>query len=251
MELKGTTMKKTLNVRASGRFFTLIELLITIAIIAILAGVLLPALNSARKKAQAISCISNQKQTMLGVIQYTVDSNGYLSLHNCLAVSGNILEGVYQPDSSVPTNQFAKYKFLFCPTNLQSQSSSTNLYCFNNLFGCRRESWDNWVPTAENAYAQYEQEGKRYIYVNLPRLKQPSQYMLIADSIHKTTFQPYSILETKNAPGAFHLRHNGRCNLSFADGHVSSRALAWFIQNLTQYAPAIVTENLYTYYGTR
>lgn len=249
--MKGNQMKSDRKIYPAERHFTLIELLITIAIIAILAGVLLPALNSARKKAQAISCVSNQKQTMLGVIQYTLDSNGYLSLHNCLPVSGNILEGVYQPDSSVPTNQFAKYKFLFCPSNLQTQSSSTNLYCFNNLFGCRRESWDNWVPTVENAYVQYEKEGRRYIYVNLPRLKQPSQYILIADSINKTTFQPYSILETKNGLGGFYLRHNGRCNLSFADGHVSSRALGWFLQNLTQYAPAIVSENLYIYYGSR
>ncbi|MFA7232188.1 MAG: DUF1559 domain-containing protein [Victivallaceae bacterium] len=67
------------NVCSKGRF-TLIELLVVIAIIAILAAMLLPALNKAREKAKTIKCASNLKQVGTALFQYTNDFQDYIPM---------------------------------------------------------------------------------------------------------------------------------------------------------------------------
>ncbi len=67
--------------------FTLIELLIVIAIIAILAGMLLPVLGNARNKAREISCRSNLKQLGLAVNMYIGDNQGFLPLRELTMTS--------------------------------------------------------------------------------------------------------------------------------------------------------------------
>ena len=81
-------MRKTTVRRAYCRGFTIVELLVTIAIIAILATLLLPALSKAKAKGQQISCLNNLKQLTLCWTMYADDNDGRLAPNNVKGATG-------------------------------------------------------------------------------------------------------------------------------------------------------------------
>ncbi len=79
------------------RGFTLIELLVVMSIIAILIGLLMPALAAARQESQMLACLANERQVMQGLIAFSVKHQGYMvkGSNNGYATGGTISDGAY------------------------------------------------------------------------------------------------------------------------------------------------------------
>jgi prepilin-type N-terminal cleavage/methylation domain-containing protein/prepilin-type processing-associated H-X9-DG protein len=184
--------------------FTLIELLVVIAVIAILAGLLLPALGKAKERAKAAKCISNLKQIGVAAHMYAHDSENVLQLDATIP-DPNITWGTL-----LYSNVNLGQKEIFvCPSYKPFQFAN-----WQNIYGIRRDPPTNCV------------RGPAGVFFRVDCISDPSEYLLVADTTSQgvagwTARQCY-IFKAAGPAKNIHARHNARANGVFLDGHAEA-----------------------------
>lgn len=202
------------------KLFSLIELLITIAIIAILAGILLPALNSAREKGKAIACAGTGKQLGYALLTYTDLAGGWVLASQAPAGSwARSLElyGVLKGSGAISgdgSGCHMQSKILSCPSQEPLKAATSGIFYKYPMV--------NYVDTYHyglNIYVSVRPlDG--YPQRLLNRIQEPSRTFWSLETTYGITL-PFTTYES----GAYraYFRHNRRMNILFMDGHVESR----------------------------
>ncbi len=195
--------------------FTLIELLVVIAIIAILAGMLLPALNSAREKARAIKCLAQEKQMGQAMTFYTDDNKERFPIAN----HTTIIHWNEQLNSSYNLPK----KIFYCPSDRKRKESDWDSEDRNISYGYNICGLGFYGSGKKNPLDGTTTD---LFSCKLSRIKSPSNMLTLVDS-YRPSFsglQGYYVAVPVTSLWADFLpysRHKKGANVLYVDGHAA------------------------------